>query len=60
MISRVLVDDPPTFCIGVAIGGSLEAIKSLEVILGVDLGPISAEAEGTGAGVGKFTSMPKL
>lgn len=30
----------------------MEAIKSLESVLGIDLESISAEAEGTSAGVG--------
>jgi len=39
------------FGIGVPIGGSVEAIKSLESILGIDLESISAEVEGGSAGV---------
>ena len=46
------VDDPPTFlCIVVPIGGSVEAIKSLESILGIDLECASAEVEEGSAGV---------
>jgi len=51
------VDDPPTFCIGVPIGGSLEAIRSLESILGIDLESSSAETIGIGAGVGSLTKL---
>lgn len=46
--------------IRVPIGGSLEAVKSLESILGIDLESISAVAERPGAGVGTLTSVPKL
>jgi len=49
---------PLLFCIGVPIGGSHVAIKSLEVILGVDLGSISAKW--IDADVGGLTSMSKL
>ena len=49
---------PLLFSIGVPIGGSHEAIKSLEVILGVDLE--CTGAQGTGADVGGLTSMSKL
>ena len=52
---------PLLFPIGVPIGGSLAAIKSLEVILGVDLESISAETEdGSGAAVGCLTWTSKL
>jgi len=47
--------------IRVPIGGSLEAIKSLESVLGIDLESISAETGGAGAGVGTaLISTPKL
>jgi len=46
--------------IRVPIGGSLEAVKSLESILGIDLESISAKAERPDAGVGTSSSMPKL
>jgi len=46
--------------IRVPIGGSLQAIKSLESVLGIDLESISAEPAGTGAGVESLTSMSKL
>ena len=51
---------PYFFCIGVPIGGSHEAIKSLEVILGVDLESISAKGCRSDAGVGGLTSTSKL
>jgi hypothetical protein len=38
----------------------MEAVKSLESILGIDLEAISADAQRPGAGVGTFVSMPKL
>lgn len=46
--------------IRVPIGGSLEAVRSLESILGIDLESTSAVAERPDAGVGKLTSVPKL
>jgi len=46
--------------IRVPIGGSLEAVRSLESILGIDLESISAWAERPDAGVGTLISMPKL
>lgn len=50
-IKGAKLDDPPTFCIDVPIGGSLEAIKSLESVLGIDLESVGAEREGASAGV---------
>lgn len=59
-ISRVLSRRSPFFFLGVPIGGSLEAVESLESILGINLESPSAEDERPDAGVGTLVSMPKL